>query len=118
MRNALIALACLFSSVSPALAQPVVAGDWAGALKVGGAELHLVLHLTKADDGTLKGTLDSTDQGALGIPMSSVSLTGTTLAFKIAAIGGSFEGTLNEAGTTIDGTWTQGASLPLVFTRG
>jgi pimeloyl-ACP methyl ester carboxylesterase len=118
MRTILIALAVLSSTAGAANAQPAgIAGDWAGALKVGGAELHLIVHITTASDGALKATLDSIDQGAVGIPVSSVSLTGAKLAFKIAAIGGSYEGTLNDAATVIDGTWTQGGSLPLVLTR-
>ena len=65
----------------------------------------------------MKATLDSVDQGAMGIPASSIALTGAALVFKINAIGGSYEGTVNEAGTAIDGKWSQGASLPLTFTR-
>ena len=117
MKRALAAFACLLTTAALAGAQTTVAGDWAGVLKAGGADLHLVLHITKADDGVLKATLDSTDQGATGIPVSSVELTGATLTFKINAIGGSYEGLLNDAGTAIDGRWSQGASLPLTLTR-
>jgi pimeloyl-ACP methyl ester carboxylesterase len=118
MRTILIAVAALWSTAVGAQVQPSsIAGDWAGVLKAGGAELHLVLHVTNTPDGTLKATLDSTDQGALGIPVSSISLTGAKLAFKIAAVGGSYEGAINDAGSVIDGTWTQGGSLPLVLTR-
>ena len=46
-----------------------VAGDWQGTLHAGGAELRLVLHITKAADNTLKATLDSIDQpGAMEFP--------------------------------------------------
>ena len=116
MKRAVV-FACLLTAVGIANAQTTIAGDWGGALKAGGAELHLVLHIVKADDGVLKATLDSVDQGAMGIPASSVTLIGATLIFKINAIGGSYEGTVNEAGTAIDGKWSQGASLPLTFTR-
>ena len=42
-------------------------GDWRGTLKPGSAELRLVLHIAQGDDGNLKATLDSIDQGANGI---------------------------------------------------
>jgi len=94
-----------------------VAGDWQGSLKVGGGELHLILHIAKAGDGALSGTLDSVDQGAKNIPLGPVSLANRKLSFSIDAIHGSYAGTVNADGTSIDGTWTQGQDLPLVFTR-
>jgi len=48
-----------------------VTGDWNGTLHANGAELRLVLHISKNPDGGLKATLDSVDQGANGI--SSIS---------------------------------------------
>ena len=117
MKRALVSIACLLTAVGLADAQTTLSGDWSGVLKAGAAELHLVLHIVRADDGALKATLDSTDQGALGIPVTTVSLTGATLTFTINAISGSYEGTVNGESTSIAGTWTQGASLPLTFTR-
>jgi len=62
-------------SLSPlCMAQPQVAGDWLGTLNTGGPQLHLVLHIAAAKDGSLTATLDSVDQGANGIPVSAVSL--------------------------------------------
>ncbi len=51
-----------------------IAGDWQGTLKAGPAELRLVLHIAKNADGSFKATLDSVDQGANGIPVTSISL--------------------------------------------
>jgi len=112
MRKLLIAL--LLLSASAATAQNV-AGDWNGTLDAGGTKLHLVLHIAKSAGGALTATLDSVDQNALGIPVTSVALTGAKLSLDVAAIRGTFEGTLN--GDTISGTWTQGISFPLAFTR-
>jgi len=36
--------------MAPAHAQ-TIEGDWQGTLKAGGAELRLVLHITKGDEG-------------------------------------------------------------------
>jgi uncharacterized protein len=95
-----------------------VTGDWNGKLNVNGGELRLVLHITKNADGRLKATLDSVDQGANGIPVSSISLKDSKLSLAVSAVNGSYEGKVNSAVTEIAGTWTQGASLPLSFHRG
>ena len=94
-----------------------IAGDWQGTLSAGGAELRLVLHLTKAADGSLKATLDSVDQGANGIPVNSVTLKDSKLSLDVAAVHGTYEGTVAADAKTISGTWTQGQALPLEFKR-
>ena len=113
----LLALVLLFASgVLPSWGQSV-AGDWLGTLKVGDAELRLVMHLTSSSDGKLNGTLDSIDQGATGIPIDSIDLAGDKLHFTSAIINGSYQGTVAADNDYIDGTWTQGQPLPLKFAR-
>jgi hypothetical protein len=73
MKQILILSALVATTVVLASAQDI-AGDWQGTLSANGAELRLALHITKSTDGTLKATLDSVDQGANGIPVSSISL--------------------------------------------
>src|SRR5262249_6292651 len=80
--------------------------------------LRVAVHITADPDGQLKGTLDSLDQGARGIPITAIVVSGRGLTFTVPAVGGSFTGTLSDDGNTIDGSWTQGASLPLVLARG
>lgn len=100
-----------------ALAASPFAGDWAGKLDVG-APLRLVVHLVD-NNGAWSGNMDSLDQGASGIPFSSVTVDGNQLHFEIQEIGGVFEGTLSDDGTTIAGTWSQsGMALPLKLARG
>ncbi len=94
-----------------------IAGDWQGTLKVGGAELRLVLHVAKNTDGSLKATLDSVDQGANGIPVTSISLKDSKLNFTVDAVHGTYEGKVTSDGNEISGTWTQGQALPLSFKR-
>jgi fermentation-respiration switch protein FrsA (DUF1100 family) len=96
---------------------PGVAGDWLGTLNVGPVALRLVLHITSAGNGQLSATLDSIDQNAKGIPVSSISLKESTLSLAVATINGSYQGRLSADAQTIDGTWTQGGTLPLVFKR-
>ncbi|MBM3776207.1 MAG: alpha/beta hydrolase [Acidobacteria bacterium] len=62
--------------------------------------------------------MDSRSQGVAGLPLEQVSQSGSAVRFEISAIGGVFEGKLEEAGTRMTGQWRQGAgSLPLTFRR-
>jgi len=95
-----------------------IAADWQGTLSAGGAELRLVLHVTKAADNSLKATLDSIDQpGANGIPVNSITLKDSKLSLEVAAVHGTYEGKVAADGKTISGTWTQAQALPLEFKR-
>jgi uncharacterized protein len=94
-----------------------IAGDWQGTLKAGGAELRLVLHVAKNADGSLKATLDSVDQGANGIPVTSISLKDSKLNFTVDAVHGAYDGKVTSDANEISGTWTQGQPLPLNFKR-
>jgi dienelactone hydrolase len=116
MKHILI-FATLLLAASLAQAQDI-ADDWHGTLSAGGAELRLVLHITKAADGSLKATLDSVDQGANGILVNSVTLKDSKLNLEIQAVNGTYEGKVSADGKTISGTWSQGSSLPLDFKRG
>jgi pimeloyl-ACP methyl ester carboxylesterase len=116
MRTILIVAALVLGIAPPVAAQDLV-GDWRGTLKAGAAELRLVLHVVRRN-GELSATLDSIDQGANGIPVTSIALKGTTVTFVIESIQGSYEGRINTEGTAIDGMWSQaGAMLPLMLER-
>jgi hypothetical protein len=92
-------------------------GDWEGTLEAGGTTLRLVLHVLTFEDG-IAATMDSPDQNALGLPVSSITRNGTALQFEMKQLAGSFSGTLDANLTTIDGTWSQlGNGLPLRLKR-
>ncbi len=115
MRRALV---CVVLVCAAAIARAQnIAGDWQGTLKAGAAELRLVLHIAKKDDGTYKATLDSVDQGANGIPVTSISLKDSKLNLTIDAVHGTFDGKLSADANKIEGTWTQNQPLPLTFAR-
>lgn len=97
-----------------AQSKPSLAGDYAGVLA---GALHLKLHVTAAPDGSLSGTLDSIDQGANGIPCADFKVEGDTFSFRVPPVNGSWKGTVSADGTTLKGTWTQGRSMDLTFTR-
>lgn len=107
---------CLLSAI--AVRAQDVAGDWEATIKAGGVELRLIVHIKKDDKGGLQATLDSVDQGAMGLPVSSVSFSAGTLKFALDNIQASYEGKLDAGRNVFSGTWSQGpGSLPLEFAR-
>src|SRR5215469_11505644 len=95
-----------------------ITGDWQGRLETGMGELRLVLHITKAPDGSLKATLDSIYQpGANGIPVQSITLKDSRLNLDVAAVHGTYDGKVSADAKTINGTWSQVKDLPLEFKR-
>lgn len=94
-----------------------LAGSWEGTLKVGAASLRIVFNVRVAD-GLPSATMDSPDQGAKGIPVSAVSLTGSIARFEVKAIGGTYEGALSADAAAIVGQWMQsGMEFPLELRR-
>ncbi len=61
------------SAASPRSGQAADAkpeGDWEGTLDAGPVKLRIVVHITR-NEGAYSATLDSPDQGALGIPIEA-----------------------------------------------
>ena len=95
-----------------------LAGHWTGSLQAGEAVLHLVLHVSKSQDGSFKATLDSLDQGVYGIEVTSLTQKDSTLNFNVSSVSASYEGKIAANHDSIEGAWTQGSvSLLLVFHR-
>src|SRR6266704_2300877 len=104
MKRLFIISAFILATTAVSFGQEIT-GDRNGTLKPGGGELRLVLHITKNADGTLKATLDSSmarlrlvlhisntedeltatmdslDQNAKGLPVTSITRTGPALKF-------------------------------------
>lgn len=94
-----------------------VEGNWLGTLDIAGAKLRLVLKIQKSENN-YAAKLDSLDQGASDLPIDSIALNGNKLTFSAAKFALNYEGTLNEAGDEISGTFKQSTiSAPLVFKR-
>ncbi len=92
-----------------------ITGSWKGELSVQGVQLPLVFHFTE-ENGALTGTMDSPQQGATGIPLSSVHFENAQLKFTLSQAGISYTGTLE--GSTITGEFEQGGSkTPLTLSR-
>jgi len=93
-------------------------GNWAGMLQAGEAVLHLVLHIAKAPDGSIKATIDSLDQGVYGIEVTSYTQKDSIINLSVSSVGASYEGKISADHRGIEGLWSQGsASLPLIFHR-
>lgn len=92
-------------------------GDWKGTIDAGGTKLDLILHVTQKE-GALSATLDSPDQGATGLPIDAISVTGKSLKFEMKSLGASYEGNFSDDGSQIDGEFSQGPQrLRLTFKR-
>ncbi len=92
-------------------------GTWLGTLEIpGGIKLRVVFHIVNTEDGLI-ATLDSPDQGMKGLPTTKTTRDGATLKITVEKISGVFEGKIAADLSVIDGTWTQGGSMPLVLHR-
>jgi murein DD-endopeptidase MepM/ murein hydrolase activator NlpD len=113
---AAMALACgAVGGFAQSAASDPVAGVWKGVLA---GKLHIEVTITKLSNGDYSGQVNSVDQGAV-FPVEAVKLDGKKLHFEVKAIGGVYEGLVNDAGTEVQGTWTQtnAPGQPLNLTR-
>jgi len=93
-----------------------ITGEWNGLLKIQGMQMRLVFHISKTDT-VYQATMDSPDQGANGIPMTSASFKNSVLTIKMIAAQIEYTGTLDSSGI-VTGTFKQaGQSLPMNLSR-
>jgi pimeloyl-ACP methyl ester carboxylesterase len=111
-------LAVLAAGASLAQVKPSdIDGAWVGNIEVGPTKIKTVFHLATTQDG-LVATLDSPDQGAMGIPVAAAKRDGASLTLEVAVVGGRYEAKISADLQTIEGTWKQGGgSFPLVLKR-
>lgn len=92
-----------------------ITGQWNGLLKTQGIELRVILHITKSETG-YSSTMDSPDQNAIGIPVTSTVFENNILKFEISNMMASYSGELKE--NKIIGVLKQnGQEITLSFTR-
>lgn len=116
LRLLLISLT-FFISLSFSVQAQSVAGDWYSMANVQGMSLRLNLHIT-VTNGSLAGTFDSPDQGAMGIPLTSVTLENQDFGFSFAPAGLAFTGMADPGFTFIMGNLKQGnQTFEMVFKR-
>jgi len=111
----LVALMLVGFVFTPAQAQqkPNFPGDYAGML----GPLHVKVHVMAASGGKLSCTVDSPDQGMIGLPCADFQVNGQAVSFKVPSVGGTYSGLLSNDGSTFSGMWSQGTPTPLTVTR-
>jgi pimeloyl-ACP methyl ester carboxylesterase len=114
------ALAGLIATSAPLLAQGTgrFAAIWVGTLDAGGTKLRIVFNVSTATDGSLGATMDSPDQGAKGIPVTTVTAHGDSLQIEMKNIAGVYDGKMEPGDSVLTGMWSQGGmSFPLVLKK-
>lgn len=92
-------------------------GDWEGTLEAPGLKLKIVFHVTAKGD-QYSATMDSPDQGAMGIAVTETSFADSKLSIKISNLGASYEGQVDNASENIKGVFKQGgATIPLNLSK-
>jgi len=109
----LVLIAFLFTGSS--FAQEIT-GQWNGVLKVTGVQLRLVFNVKKTESG-FSATMDSPDQGAFGIPVTSTSFEDNTLKIVITNANIIYEGTLDDDNIIIGVFNQRGQSFPMNLSR-
>ncbi len=116
-----VCLACLLLPAA-GLAESPFDGHWQGSIELPtGGELEIDVDLASGDDSALTGDISIPVQGIRDLDLSDLSVEGREVRFAIPGIPGdpNFDGTLDEAATTIAGTFRQGgAELPFELVRG
>ena len=112
----LITYIFIFGTISAVFSQEVI-GTWNGILKVQGMQLSLVFHVNKTDNG-FSSTMDSPDQKAFGMPVTTTNFENSKLNIAIANPRIEYEGVLGTDGIII-GTFKQsGQSFPMNLSKG
>ena len=96
---------------------PQIVGDWLGILTMQGSDMHVLLHIIAAKDGTLAATADVPDQGIVGVPGSAISFKDSKLSINFDSYNGVYAGTLSPDAAAIKGTFTTDQPTELNFIR-
>ena len=89
-------------------------GAWEGTLY----KLHLTLKIAEPTPGTFQAELADPDQGAMNLPISSLTYHAPKVHFQLDAYNATFDGEINNQHDKLVGAWTQqGQKLPLTFRR-
>lgn len=87
MKNGILFV--LLTLIQQVCAQQEVIGDWTGKLTIPGFSLRINFHITQKNN-VLTATMDSPDQGAVGIPVDQVTFVDGVLNLSVAAAGLSY----------------------------
>jgi uncharacterized protein len=99
------------SDAEAPLAEVDLSGTWLGSAQLPSNSLRIVLNIQRGQDDRWTGTLDSPDQSAVGIPITSIAVTGDHVLVRVDSIGFEYSGQLSSDGQTLSGLAQQGGSL-------
>lgn len=104
------ALWFIFVGGFSSLSAQSIEGDWYGMAEVQGMFLRLNIHVSQTDNG-YQGNFDSPDQGAFGIPLTSVTLESSRFKFSFIPAGFLYQGFVDAVGSKIFGSLEQGGTV-------
>ena len=120
MKRSIVILFVFAFAATTAVSQKAlkdIEGTWVGTLHIPAGNLRLVFHFGMTAADTIRGTLDSPDQGAMDIPLGRVTFDGDTLIARAPMIRGEYRG-LPLGDTLMKGRLIQlGASIDLNLRR-
>jgi uncharacterized protein (TIGR03435 family) len=109
MMKLLLSLVALFTLSAAASAQDVT-GTWQGTVQIQGRDMRLVFKI--ANDGGLKATVYNIDQPGPPLP-GTVALQGTAVKIALPGVNGNYDGRLAADGGSMEGTLTGLGPNPL-----
>ncbi len=111
MRKWLWSLGVLVGLFAVALHAQDIVGSWQGTMQVQGRDLRMVFKIT--NEGGLKATIYSIDQGGGAGLAGTVMLQGATVKVMVPGVGGTYDGHVSSDGNTIEGTFAQAGAPSL-----
>ncbi|CAD5275771.1 MULTISPECIES: S9 family peptidase [unclassified Imperialibacter] len=93
-----------------------ITGQWNGILKVQGIQLRVVFNISRVEN-VYRSTMDSPDQGARGIPVTTTSFENATLKLTVANAGIVYEGVLGNDGVVVGNFKQAGQSFPMNLSK-
>jgi len=93
-----------------------ITGQWNGVLKVQGIQLRVVFNINEVEN-VYSSTMDSPDQGAKGIPVTSTSFENAILKLVVANAGIEYEGVLGKDNIVVGNFKQAGQSFPMSLSK-
>lgn len=93
-----------------------ITGQWNGVLKVQGIQLRVVFNIDAVENG-YSSTMDSPDQGAKGIPVTTTSFENSIVKLAIVNAGIEYEGVLGDDNVVVGNFKQAGQSFPMNLSK-
>lgn len=94
-----------------------VSGSWIGTLQSKLFSLRVVFNVSRNADHDYSATLDSPDQGAMGIPVDSLNVKGNEIAIYVSSLNMRYSGEIGDDNMIRGKFWQNGGAWPLNLSR-